>query len=72
MLSKPMAQEYLVLYLVVSTEAISVILIREMDFSHILVDFAYKVQVTLETRYQKMEKVVLARVVASRMLWRIS
>lgn len=68
MLSKPMAQEYLVLYLFVSTKAISVILIREMDFSQILVEFAYKVQVTLETRYQKMEKVALALVVAPRML----
>lgn len=58
--------------MVVSKEAISVVLRRELDSNQNLVYFISKALVELEKCYQKIENAALALVIASRKLQNIS
>jgi len=67
-LSRPEQGEVLYLYLYVSSDAISAVLIRETTEVQKPVYFTSKVLLGLETRYQKIEKVALALLTAARRL----
>ncbi|XP_022848768.1 uncharacterized protein LOC111371087 [Olea europaea var. sylvestris] len=68
LLSKPKPGNILQLYLVVSNEAISTVLIREEETTQLLVYYTSKALLSLETRYPGMEKLALALITASRKL----
>ncbi|KAL2531797.1 RT RNaseH 2 domain-containing protein [Abeliophyllum distichum] len=60
LLSKPSDKEVLMLYLAVSREAISVVLVRKDDGYQRLVYYVSKVLLDVETRYPDIEKLALA------------
>ncbi|KAL5733797.1 hypothetical protein ACOSP7_031658 [Xanthoceras sorbifolium] len=66
MLSKPQTGETLYLYLVVSTVAVSLALIREEDGTQRVVYYISKALMNLGTRYTKVEKIVLALIISAR------
>jgi len=69
-LSRPMAGETLYLYLVILAEAVSVVLVGEVGTNQSLVYFCSKALARPKRRYQKIEKVALALMVAARKLRR--
>jgi hypothetical protein len=64
-LSKPMVREILLLYLPISAEAVSAVLVREIGTNQCLVYFCSKALAGAETRYKKIEKVSLTFMVAA-------
>jgi ribonuclease HI len=69
-LSRPMKDEILFLYLAISAEAVSAVLVREAGTSQNPVYFISKALAGPEVRYQRIEKVALALVTAARKLRR--
>jgi hypothetical protein len=67
-LSRPEQGEVLYLYLYVSSDTVSAVLIRETTECQKPVYFASKALLGPETRYQKIEKVALALLTAARRL----
>src|ERR1043165_5353242 len=67
-LSRPQLRETLYLYLAVSNEAVSAVLIRETEDGQKPVYFTSKALQGPETRYQQIEKVALALVITARRL----
>jgi len=63
-----MVGETLYLYLAISMEAVSTILVREIGTNQNSVYFCSKALAIPETHYQKIEKVVLAHIVDARKL----
>ncbi|XP_022861553.1 uncharacterized protein LOC111381936 [Olea europaea var. sylvestris] len=68
LLSKPKLGEILQMYLVVSNEAISAVLIREEGTTQLSVYYTSKVLLSSKSRYPDMEKLALALITASRKL----
>ena len=68
LLSKPRDSESLILYLVVSKEAVSSALLREEDGAQWPIYYTSKSLFDAETRYLEMEKLALALIVAARKL----
>ncbi|XP_074351431.1 uncharacterized protein LOC141690538 [Apium graveolens] len=68
MLSKPLDDESLILYLAVSEYSISAVLVREEDGQQSPVYYVSKRLHDAETRYTSMEKLVYALILASRKL----
>ncbi|XP_022880710.1 uncharacterized protein LOC111397978 [Olea europaea var. sylvestris] len=68
LLSKPKPQESLLLYLAVSDEAVSAVIVREEDEHQLPVYYVSKALLPTETRYPGMEKLALALITASRKL----
>jgi hypothetical protein len=64
-LSRPMAGETMYLYLEISEEAVSTFLVRDIRTNQNLVYFCSKALAGPDTRYQKIEKVALAIMVAA-------
>ncbi|MCI06506.1 hypothetical protein A2U01_0027566, partial [Trifolium medium] len=67
-LSRPMEGETLYIYLAVSTEAVSVVLVREVGTNQSPVYFVSKALSGPELRYQKIEKIAFALIAAARKL----
>ena len=63
---KPNAREPIVVYLVVSNEAVSSVLVQEIEAEERPVYFVSRVLHDAETRYQMVEKVALALVITAR------
>jgi len=68
-LSRPDQGEVLYLYLFVSFDAVSVVLVRETPEGEKPVYFTSKALLGPKTRYQKIEKVALALLTTTRRLW---
>ena len=68
LLSKPIEGEKLYLYLVVSKEAVNATLVKEEEKVQWPVYYVSKRLLDVETKYPKLEKLVLALMVASRKL----
>ncbi|XP_022871367.1 uncharacterized protein LOC111390542 [Olea europaea var. sylvestris] len=68
LLSKPKPGEILQLYLAVSNEAISPVLIREEGTTQLPIYYTSKALLSMETRYPDMEKLTLALITASKKL----
>ncbi|KAI3462591.1 hypothetical protein Pfo_019254 [Paulownia fortunei] len=68
LLTKPEVGETLFLYLVVATEAISVVLVREVGQAHQLIYYTIKILQGTEQRYLNIEKLALALITATRKL----
>ena len=68
LLAKPIDGEKLYLYLVVSKEVVSPTLVREEEKVHWPVYYVSKRLLNVEARYLELEKLALARVIASRKL----
>lgn len=65
-LAQPIPDEVLYLYLEVFKEAVSVVLITKKDSNQNPIYLISKALVVLETHYQKIEKITLTLVTASR------
>lgn len=65
-LTRPVEEETLYLYLAVAKETLSVVLIRETEVGQKPIYFVSKVLQGRDTRYEKTEKVALALVMAAR------
>ncbi|XP_022891636.1 uncharacterized protein LOC111406442 [Olea europaea var. sylvestris] len=68
LLSKPQPREPLLLYLAISDEAISAVLVREENTHQLPVYYISKALLPAEARYPDMEKLALSLVTASRKL----
>ena len=68
LLSKPIDREKIYLYLAVSEEAVSAILVRKEEKVQWLVYYVSKRLLDAETRYHELEKLALALIIASRKL----
>ncbi|XP_022891660.1 uncharacterized protein LOC111406473 [Olea europaea var. sylvestris] len=68
LLSKPKPQESLLLYLAVSNEAVSAVIVREENEHQLSVYYVSKALLSAETHYPDIEKLALALITASRKL----
>ncbi|XP_022874289.1 uncharacterized protein LOC111393127 [Olea europaea var. sylvestris] len=68
LLSKPKPSEIFQLYLAISNEAISAVLIREEGMTQLPIYYTSKALLSPETRYPDMEKLALALITTSRKL----
>ena len=68
-LSKPMSEEPLFLYLAVTENAVSTVLVQEEDRSQKPVYYISKRLLEFESKYPLIEKLAFCPILASRKLW---